>query len=211
MNTIMKNTLIAAVMVVTVVSTISAKDAKPLSYYAGGGLSKPNGPKEFNDWWKMGLHLEGGVIHEVSPTFSVVGKIQYHTHSLDASATEKDLGAVGLGIAGAKITAIMIGGDGLFYPKINLGNEMKSFLFGGIGLNKMSVSDLTANGYEPLRFDGTTKIYYNLGIGVEYQQYFVQLQYTKLGSPFSRDDATNIGLDLDQSASSFPLTFGIRF
>ncbi len=161
--------------------------AKPMSFYLGGGLSVPTG--DLGDGWKLGFHGLGRVGFNVAPKLDILAGIDYHTFSVDDQGVS--------GVSGGAISTINFVGD----LKVNLGAPGMStnpFVLGGVGLAIASISDLTIAGLGTFSFDSESKMFVEVGGGVEFNKFFVQGRYVNIFTEGS-------------SISYLPITVGVKF
>ncbi len=168
-------------------SALAQVPDKPVNIYIGGGLSVPTGT--FDDGWKVGFHGSGRVGYAVAPKVEIMGGIDYHSFPLDDKGTT--------GIEGGTFSAVLFGGD----VKINLGVPAMSanpFLFGGLGIASISISDIEISGFPILEGDSETDLFIEAGAGVKFNRFFIQVKYVSVFT--EGDDVTSI-----------PFTVGVKF
>lgn len=188
----MKKVLLIAGLVLALAAGAGAQDAaKKMNFYLGAGLGLPM--SDFGDAYKMGLHGTGAVGFVVAPGFSILGKVEYHTFSID------DQGASN--VDGGSFNALMFGGAGRYNFQTASG-KMSPFLMGGLGMANGKVSDLTI-GDTKYTFDSETKLYFEFGGGVDIaagqaMSLFIQGRYVSIQTD-------------DVSTSFIPVTVGLKF
>lgn len=90
----MKKLILLGVLLLAFAATGSAEGVKPV-FYAGGGISLPMKPGEWDqlasigmeigikDMYETGYSFGGGVGIQVSPMFELVGRVDYNSFSFD--------------------------------------------------------------------------------------------------------------------------------
>ncbi len=173
--------LLAGTGIMVLALAVSATAAeKKNHFYLGAGVSVPSG--DAGDFYKLGLHAEGGYGFQISPKFEIVPTVGFHTFGFDDNGT---------GASGDALNILMFGGN----AKFNLGTEGKKtnpFLFGGIGM---------ANG--KAGGASSTNLYFSGGAGLdivssEAMSFFVKASFVSVSSDGS-------------STTYMPVTFGVRF
>jgi len=194
----MRTILMVLVMVILVAAVASAQDVKPFNFYAGAGLSLPNG--DFSDGYGMGLHGSVAVGFNLAPGFQVAPKAEFHTFKIDGDVWSalND----GAAVEGGTLNSILAGADIRFNPPLPA-FPMKPFLFAGGGYANLSVSDLEVEGLPAQEFDSEGKFYWNIGAGVEFgnspfMSFFVQARYLAIST-----DMVDYNM--------IPVTVGIKF
>ena len=137
----------------------SAEVPSPLSFYAGGAFSMPNGPTAFKDAYKTGYHGWIGAGYTVAPTFQVVGKIEHNHFAFDNGSFT--------GVEGGSMKIWMYGADAKFSPKVPT-FPIKPFMFAGAGWASSKISEFTGSNTlaTAVLNEGTnqtvTKMYWNI-------------------------------------------------
>ncbi|MFH1372260.1 MAG: hypothetical protein ABII79_00470 [bacterium] len=193
-----RTTLVVGI-VICLAATGSAMEqvpAKSTAVYIGAGASIPVSPDEFQDFWSVGFHGTIGVGLKVTRTLYIVGKTEYHSMPFS-------WGTFGVtGVSGAALRAFMVGGDARFVFGSSSASANGVF-FAGLGVANLSFSDISAPGIHiPLGFE-ETKLYINLGGGVE----------IKTGSTmkvFIQGTVVSVATS-GESTGFMPLTVGLRF
>lgn len=163
----MRKLILVGVLLLAFAATGSAEGVKPI-FYAGGGISLPMKPSEFdafaaigmkislNDAYKTGTNFGGGIGLQVSQRFEIVGRVDYNSFSFDESGLaqamveeiERLTGATGLvdisvEADGGKLTFLEFMADAKFLiPVGSEGAGFKPFLLGGIGITNAKVSEM---------------------------------------------------------------------
>jgi len=172
---------------------------KPLTLYAGGGLTLKSAPQEFTDFHKEGYHLMAGLGFRLIPLIEAVGKLEYHSFSKDFDEFAPSI----TDIEGGTRRLLMFGADARLGADVPTA-PMTPFLFAGLGLARMSENDLvTAVEIAYLQPDAETDLYLNIGGGIEFKMLhvlnvFVQGKYVTVRQ--EGDDLVII-----------PITVGIKF
>jgi opacity protein-like surface antigen len=179
----MKRTALVALALLVLGGTASAQ-MSPMKLYAGLGMGLPKAADRFADNYKTGFGAMAGVGLSVFPKLEAVPKLEYFSFNNDI-----DL------FGGGKISIIMFGVDG----KLNLGiptMPMKPYLLGGAGLAKFSMADLDLptnpsnlinDLADAVKLEDQTKLYYNIGGGVEWKflvavSIFAQGRYVQIAT-----------------------------
>ena len=179
-----KLTLILAVLVMFAM-TASAQIPKPFTIYADAGLTMPNGDA-FNTLYKAGMHLGAGVGFNVTPMFQVVPNIEYHSFGFDLT-----------GYDGGKMTVWMFGAN----SRMNIGAgpmPIKPFLLGGVGFASGSIEAIKLLATEITPDASNTDFYWNIGVGVDLMNFFVQARYVSIGTE-------------GESTNYIPVSLGFKF
>ncbi len=161
----MRKLILVGVLLLAFAVTGSAEGVKPV-FYAGGGISLPVGPSEFDDlaaigikigikdMYKSGVNFGGGVGFQVSPMFELVGRVDYNSFSFDEEGFsdalvkefERLLPVTGLSldanVEGGTLKLLEFMGDVKFL--IPVGGEataFQPFLLGGIGITNAEISE----------------------------------------------------------------------
>ncbi|MEZ5359372.1 MAG: hypothetical protein R3F48_11140 [Candidatus Zixiibacteriota bacterium] len=87
----MKKILLLLAIVLICTTFVSAQDTKPMTMFAGGGLTMPMG--DLGDYTKMGYHGMGAIGLNLMPVIQAIGKVEYHTMNLDWGDLEDGGGA----------------------------------------------------------------------------------------------------------------------
>ncbi len=180
----MKKFLIIALVIAFTAMTASAQiPAKPITIYGSAGISLPSSPSEFSDSWKMGFHGMGGVGFNIAPKMQLIGKIEYHSFAFDWDKA-------GLSGSGLALQALMFGGDIKFSLAVPAA-PTKPFLIGGIGMGKVSFSNISGV--------DETKVYFEFGGGVDFSSsMFISARYVSISSSGS-------------STGFIPFSIGFKF
>lgn len=178
----MKRTLISLALVAALAIPAAAQVPSPFSIYAGGLMSMPQGPEGFNEGYKNGWHGFAGVGLSAVPKLQVLGKLEYNTFGVDFGSDDT--------YSGGNINMLMFGVDG----RLGFGAPavpFKPFGFIGLGLANVSFGDFegpsgpTLDALNASQPESQTKLYWNLGAGVEFKatpvtSFFVQARYVSV-------------------------------
>ncbi len=191
------------ILIVTTSGVWSQIPSKPFNIYAGGGITIPTKPSEFNDNYNLGYHGFAGLGLFVAPMIQAVGKIGLHSSTRDFDDF------VDPNADGGDFTALTFGVD----ARLAIGAPVvpiKPFGFAGIGMSNIKRSDIEPSVEfvtEPPNLESITetKFYYNIGAGLEFKvgpgfTFFVQGAYIGISSGDISDEA--IGL--------FPVSVGLK-
>lgn len=201
----MKTILLTLAVFVAIVAVVQAQDdpSKSWNIYLGAGGSLPMG--DFKDTYGTGLHGTGAVGFNLAPGFQILGKVEYHTFSIQDDFRAFLLpGATNLDGGGSNV--LMFGGDAKYNFRME-NSKMSPYLIGGLGMASISFKDITGDSagtsFTRTPPDGTTKLYFEVGAGLEFgssdaMAFFVQGRYVSVATEGS-------------SSTFIPLTVGIRF
>jgi len=140
--------------------------------YIGAGLSFPESPTEFSDYYKMGFNVGGGVGFALSPTFAIVGDFSYHNFSFDDSNFLSSFGLnnLGINISGGATSVYTITGN--LKVSLNQGpGVVVPYLIGGVGYVNLSTSDVMVSGNgSAVSVPGNSEsdFYAQVGAGVDF-------------------------------------------
>ncbi len=200
---------IAAILIVVMAVAASAQvPSKPFNIYGGGGLTLPNQPTDFKDAYKTGFHGFAGLGLNFSPMIQMVGKIGYHTLSLDTDA----FGGDGMAnVDGGTFSVLTYGVD----ARVAIGAPavpVKPFGFVGLGMANVNLGEVTSDG-DPLPEWTASKLYYNFGAGLEIKQgpgltFFLQASYMSVSG--DTDAGAAMG-GSDNRIVVVPISLGIKF
>lgn len=140
--------------------------------YFGAGLTFPEGPSQFSDYYKMGFNVGGGVGFAISHTFSIVGDFTYNNFSFDQNKFLTDIGYnnSGISITGGSTSIYAISAN----MKFSLNRSQSStfpYVIGGIGYLNEATSDLTVSGggtSVPVSGNSESAFYTQAGVGVDF-------------------------------------------
>lgn len=197
----MKRCLFILVTLMVMSALVSAQVPNPISLYVGGAVSIPSSPEVFSELYKTGFHGWGGVGYKFMPNFQVVGKIEYQRFALD-------WGELGDVMSGGHNNMLMFGADGRFAFGLPAA-PVKPFVLGGVGMARVSVSEISSSdpllqaGLNDLRYDAETKMYFNVGAGVEMKagpmlNLFAQIRYVSVATE-------------GESSAFIPISVGLKF
>ena len=191
--------LTTALLLLFSVSAMAQVPSKPFNIYGNLGVSLPQSPDGFKDFYKMGFHGNVGLGISTAPFMQLVGKLGYHYFGPD----KDEMGDADLD--GGTFTAITYGVD----LRASLGvptAPIKPFGFAGIGMASMKVGDITSSILDTSPEISETKFYFNFGGGIEFKSgplmsFFIQASY--------------IGISVDDISSErivmIPISLGIKF
>lgn len=190
----MKKLLLIVAVLLCLAAVATGQDVKPIDIYIGGGVSIPNAPEGFKDWFKMGYHGMGGVEAKAFTGFSLLFLADYNRFSPDVE-----------GIDGGEISLLSF----TLNAKLGLGvpaAPLKPYFFGGVGLANTSVSDIDASepdGISVYTMESKTDACFGVGAGLEFKAgpsaaIFVQGRYMIIATE-------------GDALSYFPITVGFKF
>ncbi len=195
----MKKSLLTAVCVTFFALGVSAQVPTPFSLYAGGAFSLPNAPDGFKDSFKTGYHGMVGFGYKMGPGFQLVGKAEYHKFSYDFAGLSE--------VNGGDSKMWLFGGDGRYSLDLPAA-PVKPYAFAGVGLANIKQSEFggdssLASSFTPSFPKSKTKMYYNLGGGVELKSgpgfsLFIQGRYVSIATE-------------SNNTSFIPITVGLKF
>jgi len=197
--------LVIALVLVFALTGSAQVPSKPFNIYAGGGLTAPSAPDLFKDTHKNGFHATAGLGFNAYPFIQLVGKVEYHTMSMDWDEIRTLDALIDAGTEGGKKNIWMYGVDARFSLGAP-GAPFKPFGLAGVGFASISQSDITTvlnpADVEAYDFDNETKFYFNLGGGIEFQAapmitLFLQGRYVNI-----KQDGDNLIM--------IPITLGIK-
>ena len=182
---------VLAVLAVMLLALPAAAQHQNNHFYVGAGLSSPTGSA--GDGWNMGFHLQGGYGIPVSPQVEIVPAIGYHTFGFDDQGTSA---------SGGGLSVLMLGADAkVAFSQTH--QKTSPFFLGGLGIGSAHISDLTIPGAGTVPGDSETKLYFNIGAGLDIQSsptmaIVVEARYINVATSGS-------------SISFLPITVGLRF
>ncbi len=168
----MKMLLCCVLTVALCTTSVSTKTESFL--YVGSGIGFPLSPDEVTNQWKAGLLFNGAMGFMLNPTFEISGRVAYNTFPLDEEYLIKELEYIfgplpGLRISGSTLSALQLGVDFKYvFPTKNEAVGFKPYVFAGVGVAIIRVSDLTVSyGYDSgtADIDGETKPCLDFGFG----------------------------------------------
>ncbi len=207
-----KFALLLVVLLFGVVASTSAQiPGKPFSIYLDAGLQSTSSPDWFKDYHKLGYHAEGGIGFKVFPFVEIVGKAGIQVMAKDWALIPNSP------LDGGNVRILTFGLDARAAIGAPLA-PIKPFVFAGVGLAKISEADITISGSGLLnslynnQLDKKTKMYYNLGAGLEFGggpfKFFIQARY--MGFTAERIEVPIVGEE-DNKIKYIPVSFGIKF
>jgi opacity protein-like surface antigen len=181
----MKKTMIALVaLMLFAVGAQAQMPSSPVSFYVGGALSLPSAPDTFKDSYKNGFHGFAGIGLNAMPMLQFVGKAEFNSFGFNFDS----YGSPGLD-EGGKQQIWMFGGDARLAPGVPA-SPFKPFALAGIGMasvktSDFSGSDLTLATSVNSQLESVTKMYWNIGLGMEFKSgpamsFFVQGRYVNI-------------------------------
>jgi opacity protein-like surface antigen len=202
----MKRAILLMALLLILSSTSFAQVPKPFNLYFGGGMTFSSAPQEFRDYHKEGYHLTAGIGFNFIPLVQFVGKAEYHSFSKDFDEFLPDI----TDLEGGTQRLVTFGVDARLGAGVPTA-PIKPFLFGGIGLARISQSDLLTAFTELLPEEeiafldqeSETKFYFNIGGGLEFKaltvlNLFIQGRYVNI-----KQEGDNLVY--------IPLTVGLKF
>lgn len=196
----MRKLILMLAILLTFALAASAQVSSPLSFYAGGALSLPNGPDGFKDAYKTGYHGWVGAGYSLAPTFQVIGKVEHNRFSFDAGTIT--------GVDGGTMKIWMYGADAKFAPSVPA-FPIKPFLFAGAGWASSKVDEFTGSNTLATAAlntgtnESVTKMYYNFGAGAD-------LFSGPAFSVFLQGRWVSIQTD-GETTNFIPISMGLRF
>lgn len=181
----MKKLFLALAMVLILCVSISAQSVKPITFYAGGGISIPNG--DFGVLYKNGYHGLGAVGINVAPMVQLMLKGEYHTWSSDLPGFDSDF------------STMFFGGSFRVSPSMPM-SPIKPFGLAGGGLASTKSTVVILNN----SIEGTSSnFYFEFGGGLDFKvgpmmAMFIQGRYVSINSGGG-------------SMSYIPFTVGLKF
>jgi hypothetical protein len=183
---------VIGLLMLTLSSACMAEQTSQIKGILSAGVSNPTG--DANKLWNMGFHGMGGVGFQVAPALEFVPKIEFHIMPLDKMGVSD--------LSGGTMHVVMIGGDMMVAPELSASSVRPLFLF-GLGMGTVSASDLVYQGQTAITFQSETKIYYNVGAGLQFEtslrtSMFVAVKF--------------VSVQTEGSAITFvPITMGVSF
>lgn len=186
-------------------------EPKASRYYIGGGLTLPNNPDEFNEYWKMGFNASVGAGYYV-PMISSTIRIQarYNNFGFDK---EDYLGYNGLSsvtdlsINEPAISVISVSLEAKYMTE-DMDGDRATFLIGGVGIANVSSDDIvitnTSTDDESIApgIANETKFCVNAGIGMDYLYRNIL---------FTAEATFMVVFMEDERMSLVPITVGVVF
>ena len=194
---------ILAILITFAAGAFAQVPSSPVSLYAGGALSIPNGPDSFKDSFKNGYHGMLGVGYKVAPMFELVGKVEYHTFAFDFDAADGYDG-----YSGGTNKLWMYGADVKLSPNFP-SLPFKPYALAGVGYANIKQSEFEGPASLQLSVlnefisESQTELYWNLGVGAN-------LVSSPAFSFFAQARYVNINTE-GESASFIPITLGLKF
>ena len=177
-----KLTIITLVLMLAIGA--SAQVPKPFTIYLDGGLSMPNG--DISAAYKNGWNFGAGVGFNMAPMFQIVPHIEYHSFSVDSPVD-----------IGGKWTVWMMGADGRM--SLNMpAAPIKPFFVGGLGFAAGKTEAIQLLGVSISDDVTQTKFYWNIGAGVDFNSFFLQVKYVSIATEGS-------------STNYIPVKVGLKF
>ena len=148
------------------------------SIYLGAGLGSPMSPDNIKKQHNMGLNFIVGVGYQFNPTFQIMPRVAYNLFPLDEDYVLKELeqeldeDLSGVTLDGGTLKVLEFGTDGKIYLTPASGAlKFKPFFSGGIGMAKISFSDVKLE-YQGIGISvpvagSETKLTFNFGAGFD--------------------------------------------
>ena len=201
--------LFIGLLAVLASTTASAQRDRSFDVTVNSGASAPTG--EFGERYDMGFHLGVGLAYFLSPTLVLAPKLEYHSFPIDEDSwieTGNDAGIPATAVDGGTRRTVLAAADLRLEPAMNT-EGWQPFVLGGLGAGFMSGSAVdyhTAEGVISKEIDGDTKLFWNVGVGLEFghtngMSLFIMGRY--MGIP---GDETE-GFDFN----AIPISIGVRF
>ena len=171
------------------------------------GFSLPSAPVEFSDYWKSGFNFGAALEYPLSPKVIFQGCLNYNRFPLneDQFLSEDGLSGLDISIDGGAASIITVSGN-LKAPLSIQGSSVSPYLVGGLGIFRLSVSDITVR-YQGQsgRVDGAseTALLFIFGTGLDFTispkvNMFFEIKY-------------GIGVTEGESTKYFPVKIGLSF
>jgi opacity protein-like surface antigen len=183
---------IVALAVLLLTMPAGTTESKKTHVYIGAGLGIPTG--NAGDGWNLGIHGQAGFGIAAGPHIEIIPTIGYHIFSLDKH---------GAWVIGGGLSVLMVGGDcKIFF--VDAGKKIVPFIVGGLGAGIAKIDDLNTSGFGSLAGDNETKVYYNIGAGLDIK--------TSTSVAVSFIQVRFVSVMTSGSATTFiPITVGLRF
>ena len=184
----------------------------PYNILFGIGLSIPNSPDNFSDYWKSGINALFSYEQKISETIILNGSFSYHKFGLDEdelveyAENEAGMKFPGLSIIGGNYSSF-IGSSNIKFLVPSAGSNAEPFFLVGIGYANFSIDDVQIKylGQEVVDFDDDSEgaLCLNFGGGISFpvnirNSIFIEC---KVIIAFTEDDNTIF----------VPLTIGWKF
>ena len=186
-------------------------EPKASRFYVGGGLTLPNNPDEFNDYWKMGFNVSLGAGYYVPPIHSTIRiQARYNNFGFDkndylgynslSSATYFSVNEPSITVQSVSLEAK--------YMTEGMDDNRATFLIGGIGVANVSSDDIVISDTETGDTSSSpgvaneTKLCINAGLGMDYLYRNIL---------FSAEASFMVVFMEDERMSLVPITIGVVF
>jgi len=195
----MKQTLTLTTILMLIVSSTIISSPLPIKLYAGAGTSKATSFVDFEDNWKTGFNVMGGVGLGVIPFVDLIGKVEYHQLAFDWDKLNLS------NVEGNEFGLLLLGLEGR-YSLGNPASPLRLFVFGGAGFAKINHSNIknaqllvNPGSYQ---LPDKNEAYINYGAGVSMGvmglvDVFLQIQQIKVTTE-------------SKMSTLFPITLGIK-
>lgn len=136
--------LVTIVFIILLTSTIGySQITSPDQVKIGAGLSIPNAPEQFYEYWTDGVHISAGALY--SARYPFVGSISlgYNYFLFDKSQMEKKLNVQqgSTSVSGSSSTIYTLSSEMNYYFQGD--PEFTPFVFAGLSLSYLNVSEAT--------------------------------------------------------------------
>jgi opacity protein-like surface antigen len=151
----MKRGILTCGVLLLLAVTATAQEESKLHFLLNGGLTIPQQPDFFNDGWKQGLNVGGGVGYRLSRHLTVQAMFNYDRFPfdedgmLDALTAELGLDPRDMGftfdITGADMSVVSVSGE-LKASFVGDPSKISPYVIGGGGIAHLSMSSVTMTG-----------------------------------------------------------------
>ncbi len=120
----------------------------------GGGVAMPTG--DLNDYWGMGPSFSGTILFPATPFVSIGANFGYSKMPMDHDSFVDAIGMPDLDLSGGDLSVF----NACAELRVHAGAMEMAYIFAGagLGLYNIGLSDLKAEGYEPLKYDSENKL-----------------------------------------------------
>lgn len=181
----MRNLFLTLVLVAILCASVSAQNVKPITFYAGGGISIPSG--DFGILYQNGYHGLGAVGFNVAPMAQLMLKGEYHTWSSDLTGFDSDF------------STMFFGGSFRISPNMPM-SPIKPYGLAGGGLASTKATAVILNNSVEAT---SSNFYFEFGGGLDFKvgpmmAMFIQGRYISINSGGG-------------SMNYIPITVGLKF
>lgn len=161
-----------------------------------GGISFPSQPQEFNDYWRLGYNVGGGLGYRFTSLLSTSILFNYNNFPFNDGKFFKDLGIEGYGVEAEGGSTIIITVTAVAKARLTGEyNKLSPYLLGGIGYFSLTATDLVLSyGFqsETIKSESESAFSFLFGGGLEVpigmnKYFFIELDY---GLGFTKEDYT---------------------